>query len=425
MNVLRAALAAGVAVALAGPIPAIAEQPEKPLGTIPVKVGKDKGVFPVKVETDGGLQVETMDGRATFEIEGRFQFDTLFYDGVYNDANGGSWASDTKTRRMRLGVGGKLDSDWEWLYIVDFNNDTGRATLDTGQVTYKGFDLTDVNVGRFKRPFLMEALNSSKWLPMVERSVVYDVTRSHVSDFSVMLSKLYDVGATGKLSWYAAVLNEGVEDYAGAESATGKDQYQYYGRVAWAPWAGKGDALHFGLAYGAINPAAGTTVPITTRLGVSSGNPLVVTYTVDDDQEAGAEALYILGPFSAQAEYVLRQFNLTAGDTADISAGYLTLTWTLTGESRQFKPYPARPDRVLPSGEHSFGAIELVLRGEHADLDQPGLDGATADVVSLGANWYLNSHLHVMLDYLSATADNFGTTDDSGSAVTTRIAFQF
>ena len=421
MKSMHAALAAGFIAVLS--MPAIAA--EKPLATIPVKVGANADVYPTQVETDGGITVQTMDGRATFVLDGRLQFDNLFYTGIYNDSHAGGYASDTKTRRMRLGVGGHLDQEWEWQFTLDVNNDTGKATLDTGQITYKGFSYADVNVGRFKRPFLLDTLTSSKWLSVVERSLAYDVVRSHVSDFSVMGSKLYDVGTAGKLSWYAAVLNEGVEDYAGGETPAGKDQYQYYGRVAYAPWAKKGDVLHFGLAAGELNPAAGSTIAIGTRLGVSSADLHSILYTVDDDQQLGGEVAYELGPFSAQGEYVLRRLNLTAGDSADVTAGYLQLTYTLTGEPRVYKPYWARFDRVLPSGEHAFGAVELVARYDDLRMDNPGAAAATGRVGTLGVNWYLNSHLHLMLDYLNSKGENFGTTETTGDAVTTRIAFQF
>lgn len=418
MHFVLAALLAGVVVM--GPA-AAAERP----ASVPVQSKAEPQDYPTRIETDGGIKVETMDGRASFEIEGRFQFDTLFYDGVYNDAAGGGLASDTRTRRMRLGVGGDLDQDWEWLFIIDVNNDSGRATLDTGQLTYKGFSLADLNIGRFKRPFLLDAITSSKWISEVERSLIYDVSRSHVSDFSVMASKLYDVGEKGKLSWYAAVLNEGVEDYGGGQDAEGKDRYQFYARTAWAPWAGKGDVLHFGAALGEINPANGSTIDISTRLGVSAAGVRTLSYAVNADREGGAEALYILGPFSAQAEYVLRQLSLVDGTKADIGGGYLQTTWTLTGEPRAYKPYPARPDAVTPSGNSSLGAIELVARYDHIDLDRPGLDSATGKLFTVGANWYFNKHLHFKLNYLDVEADNFGTTETSGSAVTTRLAFQF
>ena len=419
MKLIHAAMLAALAT-----VPA-AQAAEKSVATIPVKVKGDKDVFGTKVETDGGLAVETMDGRASFHIEGRLQFDTLFFNGVYNDAKGGGWASDTKTRRMRLGVGGEIDQDWEWLYVIDVNNDTGKATLDTGQVTYKGLSYADVNVGRFKRPFLLDALTSSKWLSVAERSLAYDVVRSHVSDFSVMLSKGYDVGAKGKLSWYASVVNEGVEDYGGGEDASGKDHYQYYARAAYAPWAGKGDVLHFGLSLGELNPAKGSTIDIVTRLGVSSADAHTNSYTVDDDQQGGVEVGYELGAFSAQSEYIVRRLNLTAGDSADIQAGYVQLTYTLTGEPRAYKPYWARFDRVTPSGEHSFGAVELVARYDILSMEKPGAATPKADVAMVGANWYLNSHLHLMLDYLLANEKDFGTTEDHGNAVTTRVAFQF
>lgn len=419
MKFVHSALLAALCLA-----PAV-QAAEKPLLTIPVKVKADNDVYPTKVETDGGLSVETMDGRLSFHIDGRFQFDTLFFDGVYNDAKGGGWASDTKTRRMRLGVGGGLDHDWEWQFVIDVNNDTGKTTLDTGQITYKGFSFADINVGRFKRPFLLDTLTSSKWLSEVERSLAYDVVRSHVSDFSVMLSKGYDVGAAGKASWYASIVNEGVEDYGGGENAAGKDQYQYYARAAYAPWASKGDVLHFGLSVGALNPAKGSTIDVVTRLGVSSAQAYTNSYTVDDDLQGGVEAGYELGAFSAQAEVIDRHLNLTAGDSADIKAGYLQLTYTLTGEPRAYKPYWARFDRVLPSGNHAYGAVELVSRYDILELEKPSAASPKADVLTVGANWYLNSHLHLMLDYLLAHEQDFGTTETRGNAVATRIAFQF
>lgn len=419
MSIRNAALLAALVVSL--PVHAA-----KPVATIPVKVADGKDVYPTHTEIDGGVAIETMDGRASFVLDGRLQFDTLFYTGIYNDTHGGAYASDTRTRRMRLGVGGKLDSEWEWQFTIDVNNDSGKATLDTGQITYKGFSTADINIGRFKRPFLLDTLTSSKWLSLVERSLAYDVVRSHVSDFSVMASKLYDVNEGGKLSWYAAAVNEGVEDYAGGENANGRDQYQFFGRVAYAPWAAKGDVLHFGAGVGELNPVAGSTIAIGTRLGISAADLHSILYTVNEDRQANLEAAYELGPFSAQAEYVVRRLDLTSGDNADINAAYLQLTYTLTGEPRVYKPYWARFDRVLPSGEHSYGAVELVARYDDLRMDNPvAAETATGQLGTIGVNWYVNSHLHFMLDYLRAKGENFGTTETDGDAIATRIAFQF
>ncbi len=423
MKSLHSVIAAGLIAAFAI-YSADTAAAEKPVAKIPVKVKADADAYPTKVETDGGITVETMDGRASFVLDGRLQFDTLFYNGIYNDASGDG-ASDTRVRRMRLGVGGDLNQDWEWYFSVDVNNDSGKATLDNLTLMYKGFSWSDVTMGRYKRPFYLEALTSSKWITTIERGLIYDVVRSHVSDFSVMLSKMYDFETLGTASWYVATLNEGVEDYAGGQNSTGRDQWQYWARAAWAPWNEKGNVLHFGLGLGELNPAKDSTIDITTRLGVSAANPLATAYTVDGDRQAGLEAAYILGPFSAQAEYVLRMLDLSAGGSADISGGYAQFTYTLTGESRQYKPYPARMDKVAPSGEHSFGAIELVARYDDIELEQPGTSAATAQLLTAGANWYVTPHLLFKLNYLMTDAKNFGTTHTDGDALTARMAFVF
>lgn len=423
-----AALLTVGAISLMTGQPAWAQEGTPPLPTIPVPLKPlPEKPFPTHVETDGGISVETMDGRLSFVLDGRLQFDTLFYDGIYNDEAGGDAASDTRVRRIRLGVGGKFERDWAWEIIYDFNDDAGRATLDTGSFSYSGLPWLDVTVGRFKRPFFLEAVTSSKWITFVERSLIYDVVRRNTADFGLMASKLYDLGELGDWSWYVAVHNEGVEDYPGAENAAGRDQYQVYGRVAWAPWNDKGRVLHLGAAFGDLNPAEGSEIEIGTRLGVSAADTLGVGYTVDADRQAGLEAALILGPFSVQGEYALRSLDLSStagGGSADISGGYLQLTYTLTGESRRYKPYPAKMDKLVPDGGR-LGALELVARYDDIELEQPSAAAAQADLLTLGFNWYLNSHLHVKLNYLMANGDNFGTTETDGDAVNTRLAFVF
>lgn len=83
MNSLRSALAAGLVAACGASAAAGAE---KPLATIPVKVKTSPDAFPSKVETDGGITIETMDGRTFFVLDGRLQFDTQAYDGVWRCA---------------------------------------------------------------------------------------------------------------------------------------------------------------------------------------------------------------------------------------------------------------------------------------------------------------------------------------------------
>lgn len=393
--------------------------------TIPVKTKPIKEApYPTRVETDGGITVETQDGRLSFVLDGRLQFDTLFYDGIYNNAAGGAGASDTRVRRMRLGVGGKFDQDWAWNIIYDINDDSGKATLHTGSFTYSGLPWTDLTVGRFKRPFFLEAVTSSNWIPLVERSLINDVVRRNIADFGLMASRLYRLDELGDLSWYLSLANEGVEDYAGAENAAGRDQYQIYSRVAWAPWNEKGKVLHFGAALGDLNPARGSNIAIETKLGVSAANTLGFTYKVEEDRQAGLEAAFIWGPFSAQSEYVLRSLDLVGGGSADISGGYLQATYTITGESRRYNPYPARMDKLVP-GDGRFGAVELAARYDDIELERPAAASAQANLLTLGVNWYFNRHMHLKLNYLMADGDNFGVTQTEGDAVTSRLAFVF
>jgi phosphate-selective porin OprO and OprP len=95
-------------------------------------------------------------------------------------------------------------------------------------------------------------------------------------------------------------------------------------------------------------------------------------------------------------------------------------SWILTGETRRYDMATAAfqgPRPFVPfSSAGGFGAWELALRYSHLDLDfHSGLAGtaATADAVrggeqnilTLGVNWYVNSNVKVMLNWLHVDVD--------------------
>jgi len=111
--------------------------------------------------------------------------------------------------------------------------------------------------------------------------------------------------------------------------------------------------------------------------------------------------------------------------------------WTLTGESRKYIPetgsYSAIiPDRPFSLAEGGWGAWELGARLSYIDLNgnftaglplagQPSaVAGGKQTSFTLGLNWYVNSNMRFMLNYVHADIDKKSLTAPSnpvGAAV--------
>jgi phosphate-selective porin OprO/OprP len=200
---------------------------------------------------------------------------------------------------------------------------------------------------------------------------------------------------------------------------------------------------------------------------------MVVTGLLASDQEyiMGLEALYIRGPFSVQAEYgwnfvdnvkgVVQAGSLAAPTAAlspfatpqnyVFSGGYLQLAYTLTGENRAYDrrigtlareyyghagPYE---NGFLVRDENGrlcwgMGAWEVAVRYSYLDLnDGTGLNriqGGDLTGLTLGLNWYVNTNLNVMLDYVMNYRYNLATTvpatpNGQVNGLGMRVQFQF
>ena len=110
--------------------------------------------------------------------------------------------------------------------------------------------------------------------------------------------------------------------------------------------------------------------------------------------------------------------------------------WTLTGESRKYIPetgaYSAIiPDRPFSLAEGGWGAWELGARLSYIDLNgnftaglpfagQPSaVAGGKQTSFALGLNWYVNTNIRFMLNYVHADIDKKSLTAPSNSVGTT------
>ena len=121
----------------------------------------------------------------------------------------------------------------------------------------------------------------------------------------------------------------------------------------------------------------------------------------------GAEAALVYGPFSAQSEYIQTDVSGHGYNNNESMNGYYGyMTYFLTGESRNYKAKTASWDRIKPN--HNFdlkggwGAWELAAGYDYMSLNSGVINGGRASTFKTGINWYPNSHVRVMADYVHA-----------------------
>jgi phosphate-selective porin OprO/OprP len=119
----------------------------------------------------------------------------------------------------------------------------------------------------------------------------------------------------------------------------------------------------------------------------------------------------------AQGEYFRYQISRTGLATANFDGGYGALSWVLTGEHRTYNRLTGAYTGILPNRPFSrsaggYGAWELVARVSYADLTdhfvagssltaQPNaVNGGKQTDYTVGVNWYPNSLLRFMFNYV-------------------------
>ncbi len=391
--------------------------------------------------TGGGIKIESDNGN-TFQLGGRIMYDMDFFDGLYNSGfvpgadELGDDASEAEFRRTRLEMKGTVAKNWAYKFVVDI--DEGEAEIDTGTIAYKGFSFADVVLGRYKAPFGLEELTSSKWITTIERSPASEIGfLSGKPSFQLGLR-----GHTESLFWGTSVIDEDNED------TDGKDSYSLAGRLGGHFSVGENSFIHLAGSYATRDFGDDGENRFRTRLGVhTTGRVTAGRFGVDDAEQYGLEAAGVFGPFSLQGEYRTAEFD--EGDESapgsgvnnngrtvtdvDLDSYYIQASYFLTGESRGYKGKDGKFDKVKPKGPR--GAWELVAKYEDGEVDADvNADESEYELLTLGVNWYANNNLKFMLNYLDADTDNFTSIngdsldavgEEDGSAVSLRAQYAF
>ena len=387
------------------------------------ELAKPKGA---KVTTKGGLKVESEDGQFSFQPIGRLHYDAAFYNQDKSKMGDGS-----QLRRARLGMTGKMFSDWIYKLEVDFGRNTGSGTIGVkdAYISYLGWNPAQITVGNFKEPFSINNLTSTNYLSFIERPLpITQPTTSLMPDRHMgIAASHYDSNWSASVGTFMAHTDVTVPPNEGDQS------FDVAARITYDPILDKGRLVHIGLSGLYRNPSDSAVAfdlkPESNVTGVqflkTDGTPTALNpgalTAVDHLYDVDPELALTYGPVSFLGEYFwvpitqhqhdscpnpggAAAANLRRCPDVTLTGWYAELSYFLTGESRPYNPATARFDRLMPNhnlGKDGWGAFELAARISHADFDDgPDFQKGTETNYTLGVNWYVNPYIRFIMDYV-------------------------
>ncbi len=322
-----------------------------------------------------------------------------------------TWQDGTELRRARLYVSGVIYNNFIFKAQYDFAG--GDADIKDMYIGLKDAGVSKIMVGHFKEPFGLEELTSSKYITFMERSVTMEAFAPSRNSGLMITDTAWDK----RLVWAVGTFKE-VNGYA---ENYGDSQFNLTARVAAAVWKQDKDLLHLGIAYSARKPN-GDTARFRSRPEAHLAPLRLVDsgkIAADNVGLLGLESAIVLGPFSAQAEYVSASVSRTDGEPdPTLTSYYVYLSYFLTGESRPYKKGVfgrVKPSRNFGPGA---GAWEIATRYSSIDLQDATINGGEETNYTVGVNWYLNPNSRVMANYVNADLK------DVGEATITQLRFQ-
>lgn len=407
--------------------------------------------------SNGKPSFATADGRFTANIRAIVMMDAgkYFQDNNLPAATVGRDLNEgVNFRRARLGIDGKLFTDFDYAFIYEFGGsgaeDPGR--LYEASLAYTGIKPLKFKIGAYEPNIGLAAAVSTSQMPLMERPAPAEVARNVAAGDSRVAFQVSgngafgsDVGVAARWFFSTAFTGNTISTISSSGSATNQpfdEQTAWIGRVAIAPLSSTAWQAHFGVNYQYViqpNDAGTATNP---RYSVQlrdrpelrlDGTRLIDTGGIDADHAnvLGLEAGLSAGPFLVESEWFRYQIDrrlttAVAVPNPHFEGWYVQGAWVITGENRPYNAGEARFDAPKPNynfspSNNAWGAFELAARYSVTDLNYRegalgslpitgAIRGGEQKILTLGANWYLNPVIRFMLNYQHVDVDRLNAT---------------
>ncbi|MEA2756896.1 MAG: phosphate-selective porin OprO and OprP [Aliidongia sp.] len=399
--------------------------------------------------------LSSADGENTVGLTGRLHLDAGDYVDVRpaSKATGpGDLSSGFNARRARIGVTGKVAGNFNYAFIYDAGNsqDNTPRGIQTAQIAYSGLPNTAIEFGYSDTFFSLDEATSSNDVMFLERATPSVVaTGIAAGDFRSNAgvrnwSDRYWIGAYATGPGQGQAHNLTAEQFGAYQRATyqifqGADYSVHLGvgasELLKAPNTGPGTANALTLSDAPELRIDNTALLSTGALGTIA-NPVTGAKIYNLETAAGFRSLFFQGEYF---HYDIDRRGLAA---ASFDGGYGEASWTVTGESRKYNPATGSYSGIVPDHPFSisrggWGAWEIAARISTVSLvdnfiagkslaSQPSaVDGGRQTNFTLGLNWYVNSNMRYMLDWVHGGFDRANPTAVPGAPLGSQIGTDF
>lgn len=361
--------------------------------------------FSATTTTQGGFGIKSGDGKYSFKFNGRIQADAAVYHSDDIDLNNG-----TEVRRARFAAKGNIE---DWGYKLQYDFISSEAIKDA-YVVYQGFNNTEILIGSQIEAFAMEPQTSSNDVTFIERSTVIE---------AFGLNRAIGVAARQWGDNWS--LNYGVYGQDVNHDKGGDEQLNFNARFNYAPIISDDKLVSFGGSIAAIKLPEGETVRFRSRAESHQADTRIVntnSLIADDYNMYALESAMKFNSVTLLAEYISTDVNLSQGGNANFDGFYLSASYLFNGQFRPYSTKQGKFKRVKPGND---GLWELAARFSSLDLNDKsaGIYGGQVDSITLGANYYINNHMRVMFNIVSADGDEFSIYDSNSAGARIQVTW--
>ncbi len=353
------------------------------------------GAEGLNVGAKDGLSYKSSNGNFAIKLGGRLHYDgskAFFTDG--EDIEDG-WA----VRRKYAKLGVSLYKVWRLGLQYDLESET--KPFESLWLRYDGFSAFNITLGQMSgEPFSLEESTSSNVIPFMERALPNALTPSN--NVGVLLS----ASGSGWSAAGGAFWETYIEDSDLFNSDEGRG---VTGRFTFLPIDKGDDFLHLGLSASWRWPDANNRVRFSARPeNYVAKKRLISTGRINNVENyllTGVESAYVLEALTLQAEYIQADLFFIDNEKASesLAGGYVYAGLFLTGEQRSYSKSRGVFGGVEPNGR--YGAWEVVWRYSYLDLNGDTIMGGQEENLSWGLNWYANSQVRLMFNYIEVDVD--------------------
>lgn len=388
--------------------------------------------------SSGAPEFSSGDGRFTFGLGGRIQYDLSSTSGSRFDSDGAQAGlnsrniTGTEFRRLRLDVEGQLTDPILYKLEVDFaGSDVGlRDVYIAGQ---KDFELGQgmVYLGSKFADKGLDGRTSSKWTWFSDRNTVSNAIGGVPGGYNIGVSSAFYGNNDDHIS--LAVTKGSTSD-----SNHSSDNLLVRSRAHWDPVNTGNTIVHVGANgyYEDFDRQRQSTFSDNSVIaGHYNGNLRLNSPVIDAETSTsyGFELAGLTGPFAFGAEYGRLDVNARGGDDTHFDAYSGQVGVSLTGEQFGYSTKQGvwtHPHIDNPVNEGGIGAWQLMARYEALDTNGHGYAGGTGHGTTVGLSWYLNDYMRVLLDDTLWQTHNRApssayTGHDDGNTVNARAQIVF